>query len=184
LIHETVCTIATEDRYIAHVEMDRQWKALDRKDRPWSYAIYDFNGAMLCLMRSTQPDVGLNWRPLALPAHGEMVSGLVIAGPKKPESFDAFRFKDDFAENFFLHRLKPLGIVNKLSVADARTVRVDKPSHRFSMPTRCAMFEIELQHPEVYASMLMRGIGGARAFGVGQIIPVQSRLYDVISSLA
>lgn len=179
-MHETVCLIGTADRYVAHAEIDRQWKDYPRNgQRFWKYGIVQIDdSSSIGIIRTDNPAVGDGWHEIVAES---AVSGIVFAGPKKVTQYGEFRRSGDL---FFEERLSRYGNLTSLEVSDALTVAINKNRNNFAMPARFARFSLDAFDPASVRLLLLDGIGGARAFGMGMIVPEFSKAYPVVETVA
>jgi len=179
-MHETVCLIGTADRYVAHAEIDRQWKDYPRNgQRFWKYGIVQIDdSSSIGIIRTDNPVVGDGWHEVNV---DNVVSGIVLAGPKKVAQYGDFRRSGDL---FFEERLSRCGNLASLEVSDVFTVAINKNRNNFTMPARFARFSLDAFDLASARLLMLDGIGGARAFGLGMIVPEFSKAYPVVETVA
>lgn len=189
---ETLMLLDGNDRYINHVEIDRQWKAHSRSDgRTWFYGIFPFGCQSVAVVRTSLPSsarpVGsTGWKEIDMqkmvPDNG-IVEGYVMVAPSKPRWVNSFSSDKTYAENYIAERLGDYGDVVGIHAFDAERSFINKPGNEFSVPARWCRFTLKTDVDRA-ARLMTKGIGGCNAFGLGCVVLSGSTLFSMIDDLA
>ncbi len=191
-VAETLILLDGNDRYINHVEIDRQWKAHPRSgERAWFYGIFPFGRQSVAVVRTflqggDRAGVGASWKEVdmqkMIPDSG-VVDGYVVIAPHKARHRSAFLSDKVYAEKHIASRLGGYGEVLSVHAFDAEKVRINKPGSEFSVQSRLCRFTLKTDKDRA-AQLLTRGIGGCKAFGLGCVVLSGSTLFSMIDDVS
>lgn len=171
---EALSFIPTPDRYKAHAWLDDQWRGYPRgAARFWRYGIFPIGDQSLAVVRALPAAVNkgkssIPWQHRTVPA---TLRGGLLYTPNKIFRWLAMR-DDASAEQHIRKQLARFGNVLYLAVAHPIAVHIQRKPRSFSVPARFVEFGLQAapDSQDTLASLLLEGIGGLRAFGLGFVV--------------
>lgn len=192
MIKECLVAFHGCDRYVAHSKIDDALRAFPRDGhRSWHSNLIqvgcdEFRGSI-----RTQNDAVVDalasaqWRELPEIETGKAREFLVELVPKKARQFSAFRDRV-FAERYAVDRITAREAFAEFQCQYIAAGRIDirKTACAYRAPSAWIRVTGRLRSPASADSLMLHGIGGSTAFGLGLLIPASSALYQLAKAVA
>lgn len=190
MFFQTTVRVNVDDRYVAHVELDRIYKGFSREKRGWRHAIVDAGPAgFWALLRTYQEEIvkaspmPRAWDSMSSPGVGKEVTLVLQFTPKGVQHFSRFFESDEFALEQVRSRLTMLDRLH-VELLSRQHIWISKRSNAYSAPSAFFHIQGRVQDADAYAKLLCTGIGGSLAFGLGLPITPDCALYELATAVA
>lgn len=194
MLKECLFKLSGLSRYAAHCEIDRSLPTLKRESpRRWHAVILDVGSEVVagCIRTSSAAvteSISALWVDVPVCPLGQSFEGILQFVPSKPLAFNRFRNDDGFAMHACESRLRTTGAFSddslKIQLISNTRIAIDKKSCSYTAPSAWFSISGVVQSQQALELLMLDGIGGSRAFGVGKLIGKTSFLFSIANSVA
>ncbi len=192
MLRECLVGFRNCDRYSAHAKIDDALRQFPRDgQRDWHSSVIEAGPDTYSGVIRTKNDAVVRavdagkWRDVVLPGEGDECESFIEVCPKKPAHFTSFR-SPEFACEYVRQRIGDSQAFAsfELELISQGTILIRKKSCPYSAPSAWFRVRGKVKSRTALEKLVLQGVGGSHAFGVGLLTPEGSALFPMAKAVA